>query len=242
MKIPTLVLLATLATATAVAQDKKSRWVDSVFQTMKPQEKVSQLFMIPVSVNSRPAEIEELKRQLKELKVGGLYITKGSVKNYARLANQLQAITTVPLLIGINAEWGLGQTLDSAMNFQKPLVLGSLKNDSLVYALGAEIANQMKALGIYVNFAPHANIQVEKKNPFIALRYFGWRGFLPPKNGRDFSGLSRLAHFSGRARAVLLFRGRRNGAFPAGQGAHFVSLGRQPIALICLSNVAKPRG
>jgi beta-glucosidase-like glycosyl hydrolase/CubicO group peptidase (beta-lactamase class C family) len=162
-----------LSAATLVAQDKKNRWVDSVFQTMKPQEKVSQLFMLPVAANARPAEIEALKKQVKDFAVGGIYITKGSVKNYARLANQLQANAAVPLLIGINAEWGLGQTLDSAMNFQKPLVLGSLKNDSLIYALGTEVANQMKALGLHINFAPHANIQVEKKNPFIALRYFG---------------------------------------------------------------------
>ena len=177
MKKVWLLSFAIVLLQTSWAQNHKNRWVDSVYQTLKPQDKVSQLFMAPLSANAKPAEVEAIKRQLSEFKVGGLYVTRGGLTNCAKLINQLQAHSATPLLVGINAEWGVGQTLDSTMSFQKPLVLGAIKSDSLVYAVGSEIANQMKLLGLHINFAPHADLQINKQNPEIALRYFGDRKF-----------------------------------------------------------------
>ncbi len=154
------------------AQDLKSHWVDSVFQTLSPQEKIGQLFMIPISSYADPGEMDELKRQIKVYHFGGLFITRGGPESHVSMINQLQALSEVPMLVAINAEWGLGQTMDSTLSFQKPLVLSALANDSLVYATGAEIARQLKILGIHINFAPHADIDIPSENSPIALRYF----------------------------------------------------------------------
>ncbi len=167
-----LIFLLYLTIPGLSAQDLKNHWVDSVFQTLSPQEKIGQLFMIPISSYASPGELDELKRQIKIYHFGGLFITRGGPESHARMINQLQALSDVPMLVAINAEWGLGQTMDSTMNFQKPLVLGAVQNDSLVYATGAEIARQMKLLGIHVNFAPHADIDMPSENSSIALRYF----------------------------------------------------------------------
>jgi len=154
------------------AQELKTKWVDSVFQTLSPEEKIGQLFMIPVSPYTSPGEIDELKRQIKIYHFGSLFITRGGPESHVSMINQLQALSKVPMLVAMNAEWGLGQTMDSTMKFQKPLVLGALKNDSLIYAAGSEIARQMKLLGIHINFAPHADIDMPSENSSIALRYF----------------------------------------------------------------------
>jgi len=166
------IFLLFLAITKVSAQDSKSRWVDSIFQTLSPEEKIGQLMMIPISSYASPDEIEELKRQIKTFRFGGLYITRGGPEGHVRMINQLQSLSKVPMLVATNAEWGLGQTMDSVMNFQKPLVLGALKNDSLVYSTGAEIARQMKLLGIHINFAPHADIDIPSENSSLALRYF----------------------------------------------------------------------
>jgi beta-N-acetylhexosaminidase len=157
---------------TSIAQTK-AQWVDSVFQTLNVQEKISQLFMLPASSSASQQEKELLLDQIKKYKPGSVLITRGGAVSHAHFLNKLQAQSKVPLLAAIHAEWGIGQTLDSTISFQKPLALGAIKNDSLIYQLGQEIGNQMKALGLHINFAPNADIHVSDDLYPGTLRYFG---------------------------------------------------------------------
>src|SRR5690349_4398265 len=94
------------------AQDKKIYWVDSVFQTLSPEDKIGQLFMISVSANDAKTEIIN---RVKDQRIGGILITGGGPMAHAHLVNQLQQQSKVPLLIGMHAEWGVAQTLDSTI-------------------------------------------------------------------------------------------------------------------------------
>lgn len=151
------------------AQDIKSKWIDSVFQTLTVNQKIGQLFMLPVSARTTSEQVDVLRQQIRSFSPGGLLVTGGGPNGYAKLANSLQQISSVPLLTGIHAEWGLGQTLDSTMSFQKPLLLGAVRSDSLITGLGAEIAREMKVLGLHINFAPQADVDVDQNYP---LGYF----------------------------------------------------------------------
>lgn len=156
----------------SIAQNLKTRWVDSVFQTLNTSEKIGQLFMIPVATNATPEEMDELNDLISKHKPGSILITQGGPINIARLVNKFQSESDIPLLVGVHAEWGLGQSLDSVMSFQKSMSLGALRDDTLIYRLGREIAREMRQLGIHINFAPNADIS-EAKQPYPdALRYF----------------------------------------------------------------------
>ena len=61
-------------------------------------------------------------------------------------------------MTGLNAEWGLAQTLDSTMGFQYPLAQSAWANDSLNYQLGETIAKQLKMVGVQINFAPRMDL------------------------------------------------------------------------------------
>lgn len=150
------------------AQDKKNHWIDSAFQTLSTKEKIGQLFVLPVSPYDRNRS--DLMEQIEDYKPGGIHITQGGPIGTALLINALQEQSAIPLLVGIKAEWGLGQTLDSVRSFPKPLLLGAIQNDTLIYQLAAEIANQMKIMGIHINFAPNADINLLASDP---LRYLG---------------------------------------------------------------------
>jgi beta-N-acetylhexosaminidase len=50
--------------------------------------------------------------------------------------------------------------------------LAALRDDTLIYRLGKEIAREMKLLGIHINFAPNADIDVAKQSYPHSLRYF----------------------------------------------------------------------
>ena len=165
-------LLFSILFLPGIAQDLKSRWVDSVFQTLNTSEKIGQLFMISVSAYSSSEELEDLNDLIRRHEPGGILITRGGPISHTSLINKLQASSKIPLLVGIHAEWGLGQSLDSVLNFQKAMQLAALSDDTLIYQLGKEVAREMKLLGIHINFAPNADNDIANQSYPQSLRYF----------------------------------------------------------------------
>lgn len=151
-------------------QDLKKEWVDSVFQTLNTQEKIGQLFILSTSTYLNEDQNDNLTELIKDYRPGGILITQGGPKSHAILINKLQDKSQVPMLVGVRGEWGLRQTLDSTLNFQKPLLLGAVQNDNLVFELGEEIAREMKVLGIHINFTPNVNFEIQQPYP-NSLRY-----------------------------------------------------------------------
>jgi beta-N-acetylhexosaminidase len=151
-------------------QDLKKHWVDSVFQTLNSQEKIGQLFILSTSTYLNEDQNDQLTELVKDHHPGGILITQGGPKSHTTLINKLQSKSQVPLLVGVRGEWGLQQTLDSTLHFQKPLVLGAVQNDNLLFELGEEIAREMRVLGIHINFAPNVNFEIQQPYP-NSLRY-----------------------------------------------------------------------
>jgi len=155
----------------AFSQDTKSRWIDSVFQTMTPEEKAGQLFMMSVSAYGSDDDKEEWIDKIKSYYPGGIIITQGGPNSHVNFVNELQSLSKIPMLVGVNAEWGLGQSIDSTMSFQKPLIMGAIP-DSLVTAIGKEVGREMKTLGFHLNFAPNADIDIKEEIYPISLSCF----------------------------------------------------------------------
>lgn len=154
------------------AQDLKTHWVDSVFNSLSTSEKVAQLFMIPVAPSSSASDWQHIDDNLNH-KPGGIIITGGGPYGTARLINKLQQKSEVPLLVAVAGEWGLSQTLDSVMRFQQAMVLSAVRDDSLIVKFGEEVAREMKILGIHLNFSINADIHINKQSYPTTLRYFG---------------------------------------------------------------------
>ncbi|MCK4664158.1 MAG: serine hydrolase [Bacteroidales bacterium] len=151
----------------------KSVWVDSVFNSLTPDERIAQLFMIAAYSNKGDIHKNKISELIKKYKIGGLIFFQGGPVRQANLTNYYQSISKTPLLIGIDAEWGLGMRLDSTISFPRQMMLGAIQNDSLIYELGEEIAKQSKRLGIHINFAPVIDVNNNPENPVINVRSFG---------------------------------------------------------------------
>lgn len=103
-----------LATKDFEAQQK---WVDSVYHSMTLKEKVGQLYMVQVFSSQDEKTKQSIIKQIKEHHIGGLIYSKGGPVRQAKLNNELQAASKLPLLIGMDAEWGLSMRLDSTYAF-----------------------------------------------------------------------------------------------------------------------------
>jgi len=148
-------------------------WADSVFAKMTLDEKIGQLFNVAAYSNKGPEHFQELSQQIEQYHIGGLTFFQGGPHRQAKLTNQYQAISKVPLMIAIDGEWGLSMRLDSSMKYPWQMTLGAIEDDSLIYEMGEDVGAQLRRLGVHVNFAPVVDINNNPKNPVINARSFG---------------------------------------------------------------------
>ncbi|WP_299274399.1 glycoside hydrolase family 3 N-terminal domain-containing protein [uncultured Psychroserpens sp.] len=153
--------------------EAQQKWVDSVYNGMSLEEKVGQLFMVRAFSNNNKSNEAEIARLINNNHIGGLIFSKGGPIRQAKLNNQYQAISKTPLLIGMDAEWGLSMRLDSTYAFPWNMTLGAIKDNKLVERTGYHIGEHCKRIGVHFNFAPVVDINTNPKNPIIGNRSFG---------------------------------------------------------------------
>ena len=156
-----------------VDQVAMNHWVDSVFNSLSPDARIGQLIVAAVTPRSNDATREAVKRFVSQNMVGGLIYEGSTIAEQAEVTNLAQSLATVPLMITIDGEWGLGMRLKEVPNFQRNLILGALDNDMLLYEYGREVARQCRRMGIQVNFAPVLDVNDNPLNPVIGDRSFG---------------------------------------------------------------------
>lgn len=156
-----------------VATNEAQHWVDSVMNSLSLRERIAQLFMVAAYSNKDQKHVDEIMQLIKEEGVGGLCFFQGGPVRQANLTNSYQNMSKVPLLVSMDAEWGLGMRLDSTISFPRQMTLGAVDDSRLVYLMGADIAKQLSRLGVHVNFAPVIDINNNSLNPVINTRAFG---------------------------------------------------------------------
>lgn len=153
--------------------EAQQKWVDSIYNSMTLQEKIGQLYMVQVFSNQDEPTKNKVVKLILDQKIGGIIYSKGDPVSQAKLNNELQAASKVPLLIGMDAEWGLSMRLDSTYAFPWNMTLGAIQDNDLVEQTGRYIGEHCKRLGVHFNFAPDVDINTNPKNPIIGNRSFG---------------------------------------------------------------------
>ena len=148
-------------------------WVDSVFLSLTPEERIAQLIMVAATSDTRRALIDTtnsnpsfVAKLIRENKIGGVVFFQGGPMPQARLTNQFQSVSKVPLLVAMDAEWGLAMRIDSTVRYPYQMTMGAMQgHDDLIFTMGAQLAQQARRLGVHINFAPVADINNNPNNP-----------------------------------------------------------------------------
>lgn len=154
-------------------KEAQKKWVDSVYNSLSLNEKIGQLYMVQVFSNGDGPTKDDVLKLIEDNKIGGIIYSKGGPVRQAQLNNQLQAASPTPLLIGMDAEWGLSMRLDSTYSFPWNMTLGAVKNNELIEQTGRQLGEHCKRLGVHFNFAPVVDINTNPNNPIIGNRSFG---------------------------------------------------------------------
>ena len=158
--------------APATPTDEQA-WVDSLMNTLTLRQRVAQLFMLAVNPDADDSRFQKVADLVVKEQVGGVIAMRGKANLWASMINRLQRLSQVPLLAGIDGEYGVGMRFDSVNVFMRQMPLGALSDNAVIYEMGKAVAQQCRRLGILLNFAPVADINNNPDNPVINIRSFG---------------------------------------------------------------------
>lgn len=164
------------------AQNKNiaaQHWADSVYKKLSKDERIAQLMVVRLStIDSRTKTVtffdDDVEKLIKKYNIGGICVFQGSPVKQANIINRLQGKAKTPILMCIDAEWGVGMRLiDSVLPLPRQMMMGAMRDETIVYRYGQLVAEQCKRIGLQVNYAPVVDINNNPNNPVINDRSFG---------------------------------------------------------------------
>jgi beta-glucosidase-like glycosyl hydrolase len=151
-------------------------------QSLTLDQKIGQLFIGGAYSDATFAAMEGLgpdfdeqtKKLIRDYSIGGVIL-----KGYWNLGSEIvkiqeyQSLSSIPLLIAQDLEWGLTMRIQEALRFPKNMTLGAVQDIALIEAMGREVGRQIRCLGVNYSFAPDVDVNNNPANPVIHLRSFG---------------------------------------------------------------------
>src|SRR5678816_2195516 len=172
---------------TTPLSNRERQWVDRTLASLSLRERVGQMVMVWVLgdyTNVRDSSYAEVIRWVEQDRIGGVSMSLGTPIEVAAKVNDLQRRSRVPLLVSADLEPGLGRLegglfahymLDAggATVFPPAMAIAATARDSDAYDVARAIAEEGRAVGIHVNFAPVVDVNNNPSNPVINTRSFG---------------------------------------------------------------------
>lgn len=151
---------------------------EGILSRLTTEQKIGQLFCVSFSGTELGDEVKEF---LKEYSIGNVILFSKNIDNAAqtaRLCSDLQteitANTGAAAFIGTDQEGGtVVRVTDGAVYYPGAMAIaasGSIDDARLV---GENMGEELKALGINIDFAPDADINSNPDNPVIGVRSYG---------------------------------------------------------------------
>ncbi|TFV94690.1 glycoside hydrolase family 3 protein [Algoriphagus kandeliae] len=161
---------------------------------LSKKQKIAQCFSPAAFVHDTEENHRELERLIQEEEIGSLTFFhsrhsaaanfesraevldfSGTLEKMIGLINRFQAVSKIPLLICIDAEYGLAMRIEKTPQYPFAITLGALQQDAekWVGEVGFQMGMDLKRAGIHLNFAPCADVNTNPNNPVIGYRSFG---------------------------------------------------------------------
>jgi len=175
-----------------------TRWVEQTLKRLTLDEKIGQLIIPSFEssfLSTDSDTFDALARLVRDYHVGGFHVFGASVPapsvllnpgygsvilgqpfSAAFLINRLQTLSSVPLLNTADFETGVGFRIFGATTFPRQMAMGAVSGgdgERLVREEARITAEESRAIGVRVNFAPIADVNNNARNPVINTRSYG---------------------------------------------------------------------
>lgn len=159
--------------------------IEEIIKDMSLEEKVYQMmFVTPESITGIGQVIaagETTKNALEKYPVGGIIYFSQNLQDREQVSTMLknsQSYSKIPIFTGVDEEGGrvarLGSNPDMGVTkFDSMKEIAETGDKGKAYEVGATLGKELRELGFNVDFAPVADIIVNKNNTEIGDRSFG---------------------------------------------------------------------
>jgi beta-N-acetylhexosaminidase len=149
--------------------------VATLLDSLSLRDRVAQLIMpwVPGSYTASDAPaFQRERRWVDSLHVGGIIVSVGAPNDIAARINALQRAAPLPLLIASDFESGTSIRLNGGTPFPPNMGLAAGGRDSDARLIGRVTAEEGRAVGVHMAFAPAADVNNNPANPIINTRSF----------------------------------------------------------------------
>jgi len=163
----------------------RQQWVEETLKKLPLEAKVGQMLQFRCFEDYpsfQGPEYQYLRAQLQKYGVGSIILSgrltpqgmiRASPADVARLTDQLQSGSKLPLLVASDLERGMASALKDVPDFPWPMAFGAAGDVTEVERLAAITAREARAVGIHWAIAPVADVNSNPANPVINHRSFG---------------------------------------------------------------------
>ena len=172
-----------------VHQQRNTEWVDQQIRAMSLEQKIGQLMVFgytPHFFNENDPQWKHLIYLVKRYQVGGVIIWRSDPYTVARSIERIQSVATIPLMIMADMEWGTPMRINEGTTFPPNMAIGATGSEEYAYQMGKITAQEARAVGVHVNFAPVMDVNNNPDNIIINTRSYGENPELVAKLGTAF--------------------------------------------------------
>jgi len=160
-------------------------WAEHVLKGLSLEKKVGQMLQVRYYGDYKDFNSEgyqQVRDEVQKYQIGSVLLVvhfnhadqlRSSPKNAAKVANQLQTDSELPLLLAADFERGVASRVRDAPEFPWPMAFGAVGDRFQVERFAAIMARQARAIGIQWALAPVADVNDNPANPIINDRSFG---------------------------------------------------------------------
>ncbi len=161
------------------------QWAEQTLKGLSLEEKVGQMLQVRYFADYKgfdSSEYKQVRDELQKYHIGSVLFAvhfdragplKSSPLDAARVANQLQSDSKLPLLLAADLERGAASRLSDVPSFPWLMAFGAVGNADKVERFGAVTAREARAVGVQWALAPVADVNSNPANPVINTRSFG---------------------------------------------------------------------
>src|SRR2546427_4999722 len=169
----------------ATLTNEGREWAERTLRTLSLEEKVGQMLQVRYYAdyqNLDNPEYRHLRDQIQKYHIGSLVFgmhfnhagpVRSSPLDAARVANELQQDSKLPLLLAADFERGAASRLKDVPAFPWPMAFGAIGDVNEVERFAAIAARDARAIGVHWALAPVADVNSNPANPIINDRSFG---------------------------------------------------------------------
>ncbi len=159
-------------------EEEIQKQVAELLSQMSLDEKIAQMLIITTNDTSLSPDLQET---LTTYHPGGFILFANNFTDYASTRNfvqDMQNTATIPMFISIDQEGGLVQRMKSltgttVSDIPSMALLGQTNDPALASQVGKVIAEELRTIGVNLDFAPVIDVISNPNNTVIGSRSFG---------------------------------------------------------------------